>query len=220
MVPMLDHQPTCKASGRAALWPVMEGWRARQWHFSIVPARPKLLQLSSVLMEEEAFTGCRLPPEALTQFLLTQCHPCRHQALRTQLLLLAFSSHCLAENGTTVLAQSPSAEDLRVLLKQFYPILQRKKMAHRVLEWQFKTTKKQSGAHSLSALGKTQEFALNQNEAYYCLYCWMDLHCIPRRPSKKFVETSSSLSIPYMCWLIPVSINSEQWKNTFSLEVF
>lgn len=53
-----------------------------------------------------------------------------------------------------------SAEELRVLLKQFNPILQRKEEAHGVPEWQFKTTQKQSGAHSLSALDKTQEFAL------------------------------------------------------------
>lgn len=162
VVPVLDYQPICKASRRAALWPVMEGWRGRLCHFSSVPARHKLPLLSSLLMEEEAFTGCRLHlEEALTQFLRTyQCHPCRHQALRTQPLLLALSGDRLAENGTTALTQSLSAEHLRVLLKQFYPNLQRKEMAHRVPEWQFKTIQKQSGAHSLSAWGKTQEFAL------------------------------------------------------------
>lgn len=161
MVPMLDHQPICKASRRAALWPVMEGWRGRQCHFSIVPARRKLPLLSSVLMEEEAFTSCRLPPEGtLTQFLGMLCHPCRHQILRTQLLLLPLSSHRSAESGTTVLTQSLSAEDLRVPLKQFNPILQRKEMAHKMSEWKFKTTQKWSGAYSLSALGKTQEFAV------------------------------------------------------------
>lgn len=151
MVPMLDHQPICKASGRAALWPVMEGWRGRQCHFSIVPAR-----LSSVLMEEEAFTGCRLPPEEpLTQFLRTQFIPAgtRLWELSPCFWLSAVTAQL---RKAQLCLHKVSAEDLRVLLKQFYPILQRKEMAHRVPEWQFKTTQKQSGAHPLPTLDKTQ----------------------------------------------------------------
>lgn len=97
MVPTLNHQPTYKASKRTAIWPVMEGWRGKQCYFSVVPARHKITLLSSLLMEEEAFTSCRLPPEeTLTQFPRTEHDSCRHQALRAQLLLWAFRSYCLA----------------------------------------------------------------------------------------------------------------------------
>lgn len=96
-VPTLDHQPIYKANMRTAIWPLMEGRWGRQCHFSVVPVRHNLTLLSSLLMEEEAFTSCRLPPEeTLTQFPRIQCDSCRHQALRAHLLLWAFSGYCLA----------------------------------------------------------------------------------------------------------------------------
>lgn len=134
-VPVLNHHPTHKASRRIAMWPVMERWWGRQCHFSVVPARCKLTLLLSSLMEEEAFTGCRLPPEeTLTQFSGTRCDFCRHQALRALLLLWAFSSYHLAwayRNCTCIKSLSWGSQGAA---KAIYPILRIKKMGHRVAE--------------------------------------------------------------------------------------